>query len=157
MPKTEKIYTKNINVRISNDQYKIWDQYAKNNGFDNISKLVRHATDGVIDGTFHKSETNNKKESLKKRIDLIEKNNKELFKSQNEILKLIAKKAPGPKDLQLRDYQKQLIINLLQETPRDEEELGELLSIAEIEIYSIINGLLEMGIIERYKDKYRVI
>ncbi len=157
MPKTEKIFTKNINVRISNNQYEKWGQYAKDNGFDNISKLVRYATEGIIDGTFHKSETNNKNASLRGRIELIEKNNKELLKSQNEILKFIAKKAPGPKDLRMRDYQKELIINLLQESPRDEEELENILGLSEIEILSIINDLLEMSIIEQYKDKYKVI
>ena len=159
MPKTEKIFTKNINVRISTDQYKRWDQYAKNKGFDNISKLVRYATDGLIEGSFQKSETNNKKESLKKRIELIETNNKELLKSQNEILKLIAKKTEAsPKDLKLRDYQKKLIINLLQEKPRDEIEIKKIMDdLSEIQILSIINDLLEMGIIEQYKDKYKVI
>lgn len=158
MPKTERIFTKNINVRISKDQYKLWEQYAKDNGFDNISKLVRHATDGIIDGTFHKSETNNRNASLRGRIDLIEKNNKELLKSQNEILKIIAKKSDVlPKELPMRDYQKQLIINLLQESPRDEEELENILGLSEIEILSIINDLLEMSIIEQYKDKYKVI
>ena len=157
MPKTEKIYIKNINVRISNDQYEKWGKYAKDNGFDALSKLVRYATEGLIDGTFHKSETNNKKEALRERIELIEKDNKELLKSYNEILKLITKKAPEPKDLQLRDYQKQLIINLLQETLRDEEELEKILGLSEIEILSIINDLLEMGMIEQYKDKYKVV
>ena len=81
-----------------------------------------------------------------------------MLKSQNEILKFIAKKSDVlPKDLPMRDYQKQLIINLLQETPRDEEELENILGLSEIEILSIINDLLEMGIIEQYKDKYKVI
>jgi len=157
MPKTEKIFTKNINVRISKDQYEKWGQYAKDEGFDNISKLVRYATEGLIDGTFHKSETNNKNEALRRRIELIEKDNKDILKGYNEILKVIAKKAPEPKDLKLRDYQKQLIINLLQETPRGEEELENILGLSEIEILSIINDLLEMGIIEQHKDKYKVI
>jgi len=159
MPKTEKLYTKNINVRISNDQYERWGKYAKNKGFDNISKLVRYATEGLIEGIFHKNETNNKKEALKKRIELIEKNNKDLLKSQNEILKLIAKKTKAlPKDLQLRAYQKKLILNLLQEKTRDEIEIKKIMDdLSEIEILSIINDLLEMGVIEQYKDKYKVI
>lgn len=159
MPKTEKLYTKNINVRISNNQYERWAQYAKDNGFDDISKLVRYATEGLIDGTFHKSETNNKKESLKKRIELIEKNNKDLLKSQNEILKVLAKKTEAlPKDLQLRAYQKKLILNLLQEKPRDEIEINEIIDdLSEVEILSIINDLLEMSVIKQYKDKYTVI
>lgn len=157
MPKTEKLYTKNINVRISNNQYEKWGKYAKDNGFEDISKLVRYATEGLIDGTFHKNETTNKNEVLRGRIELIEKNNKDLLKSYNEILKLIAKKAPGPRDLELREYQKQLIINLLLEAPRDEEELEKILGIPEIEILSIINNLLEMGIINQYKDKYKVV
>ena len=159
MPKTERIFTKNINVRISSDQYKTWGQYAKNKGFDNISKLVRYATEGLIDGTLHKNETTNKNEALRGRIELIETNNKELLKSQNEILKLIAKKTEAsPKDLKLRDYQKKLIINLLQEKPRDEIEIKKIMDdLSEIEILSIINDLLEIGVIEQYKDKYRVI
>ena len=159
MPKTEKIFTKNINVRISNNQYEKWGQYAKDNGFDDISKLVRYATEGLIDGTFHKSESSNKKESLRRRIELIETNNKELLKSQNEILKLIAKKTKAlPKDLQLRAYQKKLILNLLQEKTRDEIEIKKIMDdLSEIEILSIINDLLEMGVIEQYKDKYKVI
>ena len=157
MPKTEKLYTKNINVRISNNQYEKWGKYAKDNGFEDISKLVRYATEGLIDGTFHKNETTNKKEVLRGRIELIEKNNKDLLKSYNEILTLIAKKAPEPRDLKLREYQKQLIINLLLEVPRDEEELEKILGISEIEILSIINNLLEKGIINQYKDKYKVV
>lgn len=157
MPKTEKIYTKNINVRISTDQYKKWNKYAKANGFDNISKVVRYATEGLIDGTFHKNESTNKNGVLREKIEHIEKDNKEILKSYNEILKFLVKKAPEPKDLQLREYQKQLIINLLQEKPRDEEELEKMLEVSEIEVLSIINDLLEMGIIEHYKDKYKVV
>lgn len=159
MPKTEKIFTKSINVRISNNQYERWGKYAKDKGFEDISKLVRYATEGLIEGSFQKSETNNKKESLKKRIELIETNNKELLKSQNEILKLMAKKTKAlPKDLQLRAYQKKLILNLLQEKPRDEIEIKEIIDdLSEIEILSIINDLLEIGVIEQYKDKYKVI
>lgn len=77
MPKKEKIYTKNINVRISKEQFKKWDEYAKDNGFDDISKLVRYATDGLIDETFYK------KESLRKKIEDIEEKYKEILKIIN--------------------------------------------------------------------------
>lgn len=87
MPKKEKIYTKNINVRISKEQFKKWGKYARDNGFDDISKLVRYATDGLLDGSFYKIMPSKEEEELKKRIEVIEKNHKELSKTLIDVLK----------------------------------------------------------------------
>lgn len=162
MPKTDKIYTKNINVRISISQYKEWDNYAKENGFDDISKLVRYATDGLIEGRFYNNRKTNRNEALKQRIKTIENDNKNLsgtledvLKTQNDILKYVAKKSPSlPEDIPY----KQLTINLLQEKPRDEEELHKIFdNLEEIQIYKIVNELMEASIITREKDKLKVI
>ena len=158
MPKKEKIYTKNINVRISKEQFKKWDEYAKDNGFDDISKLVRYATNGLIDGSFHKIEFNNEKESLREKIKVVEKNHKELLKTQNKILKLMAEKTTIPEDTSLWNYQKTLGLNLLEEKPRDEVELSKLLDLDEINTLNLLNGFIELGKVKLNEEhKYELI
>jgi len=161
MPKTEKIYTKNVNVRISLEEYEKWDKYTKAKGYNDISKLVRYATNGVVDEVFQENKTNENHISMKKRLETLENENKEILKEQREILRVIAKKSPEPKDLKLRDYQKGLIINLLEEKSRNPIEIGKIISdLEEIEILTIINDLLETGIIkvdEKNKTKYKVV
>ncbi len=158
MPKKEKIYTKNINVRISKDQFDKWDKYAKNNGFDDISKLVRYATNGLIDGLFHKIEFNNEKESLRKKIEIVEENHKELLKTQNKILKLMAEKTSGSKDISLWDYLKTFALNLLEEKSRDEIELSKLLDLDEIKTLNLLNGFIELGKVKLNEEhKYELI
>jgi len=92
----------------------------------------------------------------------LEDNNKSLVKQQNEILKLIAQKLANtsqPKDQTLIEYQKQTILNLIEEKPRNEEELMRIIPISEFELLEILNNLLKMSIIKRSKDKnkYEVI
>jgi len=158
MPKTERNYTKNINVRVSREQFRNWEKYAKENGFDDISKLVRYATDGLVEGSFGKKKDVNEFEPLEKEIEELKRNNRELLKTQNEILKKLAKEKGDPIDFDKISYQKQLIINLLQEMPRDEFEIQKIIpDMDEIEILAIFNTLLESSIIEQYNDKYRVI
>jgi len=159
MPKKPVEYQTNVTVRISESQKELWEKYANKNGFSSLSSLVRFATDELVEGHIPRFKTDNK-DVLRQRLNDIEKKYNSLLESQQEIIKSIAAKTtPTPENKPLKEYQKGLIINLLQEKPRDETEIQRIMpELSEIEILSIINELIETSIVKQSKNnKFAVI
>jgi hypothetical protein len=159
MPKKPIEYKTNVSVRITDSQKEIWESYAEANGFASISSLVRYATDELIESNTSPRSRKDNTSAIRTRLHEIEKKYNDLLHSQQEIIKLIAEKTPIRKENKpLREYQKGLIINLLQEKPRDELELQKILTdLSEVEILTLLNELMETSIIKQEGNKYAVI
>lgn len=164
MPKKNENKHKQINVRLSEATYNNWEIYAENNGFSNISSLVRYCTNEFVEGRMTRNLKENSDTSKDKRISEIYEELGKIKESQLETLKIIAQRPietqKNDKDsIKLRAYQQQMILNLLQEKPRNEEELDALFDdLKEVEIMKILNGLIEVKAIELRKDgKFKVI
>ena len=158
MPKKEKEYTKNINVRISEKEEESWEEFRKANHFNSISALVRCCVNERIEGVDFNRIRDNQISNVDNKIKQLENNNKEILKTQNTILKFIAEKTTGPENTSLWDYQKTFALNLLEEKPRDETELSELLDLDELKILKLLNGFIELSKVRLNKDnKYELI
>lgn len=160
MPKKAKELTRNINFRISDEQVEKWNTYLKENPeFSSVSHFIRWCVDEIIDGTHYRRKENNKTEESKKRIETLEKRFEDLLKSQRDILKMVAQsKTIKTEDKTLREYQKGILLNLLEKSPMDEEEIGKIFDdLTEIDILNMLNDLMEASLIEQYKNKYKVI
>jgi len=161
MPKKPVEYKTNISIRVTNNQKEKWEDFADNNGFASVSSLARYAIDALVEQGVRERLRKETQDDIKERLKDMEQKYNDLLKSQQEIMKAIAQKATKKEDKPLREYQKGLIINLLEEKPRDEMELQIILSdLSEIEIIELINELIETSIIKRFekdKNKYAVI
>jgi len=158
MPKKPIEYQKNITIRVSLSQKKRWESFAEDNGFSSLSSLIRYATDELVEGNI--SRFKNNKETLRQRLTDVEEKYNNLLESQQQIIKAIAIKTTSREENKpLREYQKGLIINLLQEKPRTETEIQKIIpDLSEVEILSIINELIETSIIKQSKNnKFAVI
>lgn len=156
MPKkVENKKKKNINVRISELTYEKWEKYADKNGFASISSLVRYCTNEFVDGTHSRMPKTNNENHLRKRVNDVDKHIQELWKSQQEIMKIMAKKGSKeaiPEDSQVKEYQKRLILRLLSKQPRDENELSKLMELPETEVLSMLNEFMGINIIKMLKN-----
>lgn len=162
MPRTEKIYTKSLHLKITPEQFERWKDFSKQNDFDSISMLIRHATDLLVEGRLYEISLKEERSSLKESIEKLQEDNKELLSTQNKILKLIAFKSKNEEQYQgntpLKEFKKSVIINLLRKEPKDEKEILEILDdTSEIEVLVILNDLIKASIITQDKDKYKVI
>ncbi|MBA7492076.1 hypothetical protein ES702_02625 [subsurface metagenome] len=158
MPKKEREYIKNINVRISKEEEELWERFRKENHFNSISSLVRFCVNERIEGSYFNRIKDKEVSNTNNRIKQLENNNKEILKTQNKILKFLTEKTTIPEDTSLWDYQKTLGLNLLEEKPRDEVELSKLLDLDEIKTLKLLNGFIELGKIKLNKDnKYEMI
>ncbi|MFX1499969.1 MAG: hypothetical protein ACFFDH_03290 [Promethearchaeota archaeon] len=161
MPKKAKELTNNINLRITDEQVEKWNNYLKENPeFSSVSHFIRWCVDEIIDGTHFRRQVNNEKDNLKKRIDEYDDKIEELLKSQRDILKIIAQKTTPTKreNKTLREYQKGILLNLLEKTPMDEEEISKIFDdLTEIDILNMLNELMEASLIKQYRNKYKVI
>lgn len=161
MPKKPIEFKTNISIRITNSQKEEWEDFADNNGFASVSSLARYAIDSLIEKGVRERLQKETHEDMKNRLNKMEQKYDDLLESQQEIMKLIAQKTNKKGDKPLREYQKGLIINLLEEKPRDEVELQKILSdLSEIEIIELINELIETSIVKRFekdKNKYAVV
>ncbi|KKK40161.1 hypothetical protein LCGC14_1350440 [marine sediment metagenome] len=155
MPKKPKELTKNINVRISEEQEKEWRNYMKKNHFSNLSTFVRWCVEEIVEGYYNQKGNFDEKEVLRKKIEEHDVRLGELLKSQQDILKIVAQKSPTKEtDKPLQEYQKGIMLNYLN-TPHDEKDIGKLFSdLTEVEILNIINELLESNLIGQVDDKY---
>ena len=150
---------RNVNVRITAGQEREWREYMNLNHFSNLSTFVRWCVEEVVEGHVARESKSDNKAKLKQKVESLENRLMELTKSQQDILKMMAK-ASKPKEVNtpLREYQKGLIINLLQEKPRDEEELLRLFKdLDENDLLVMINELMETSVVELEKNKYKVI
>ena len=156
--KVEKL-TKVVNFRISEQQEKEWKKSMKAHRFKKLSSFIRWCVDEVVEGSLYKRKDMNNKEELKEQIKANDKQIQELMKSQKEILKLIAQtRQSNDTDQSLRGYQKGIILNLIQQKPRDEEEINKILDdLTELDILDILNDLMDASLIKYDKNKYRVI
>ena len=162
MPKKVKELTNNINVRITDEQKERWNKYLKEHKeFSSASAMIRWCVDEVVEGTYALKQINNGENTIKNRTDKIDGRIEEIEKNQRDILKLIAQKTSVGKkiDTNLREYQKGLLINLLQKESMNDLEIGEIFDdLTEIEILNMLNDLMESSIIEQGKNsKYKVI
>lgn len=149
----------NINVRISDSQKTTWEKFMIENHFTNLSSLVRWCCEEIIERGVTIRQKTNGDNNVKQQIKEIDTKYDELAKQNMEIMKLIASKTvSSQKSEKIRDYQKLVILNMLKEQPRDEEEIGNILEMDEAEVLSVLNGLLEISKIRKNKqEKYEVI
>jgi len=161
MPKKPIEFKTNISIRVTNNQKERWEEFANKNGFASISSLARYAIDSLIEEGVRERLQKETHEDMEDRLNKMEQKYNHLLDSQQEIMRAIAQKTVKKEDKPLREYQKGLIINLLEEKPRDEVELQKILSdLSEIEIIELINELIETSIIKRFekdRNKYAVI
>ena len=150
---------RNVNVRITAGQEREWREYMNLNHFSNLSTFVRWCVEEVVEGHVARETKSDNKTKLKQKVESLEDKLVDLTKSQQDILKMIAKSSqPKEASKPLREYQKGLIINLLQENPRDETELLKVFDdLDESDLLVILNELMEASIVELDKNKYKVI
>lgn len=164
MPKNKENKYKQVNVRLSAETYQKWEKYSEKNGFSNLSALIRYCTNEFTEGRMTRNLKEASETSKDKRINEIYQELEKIKANQLETLKIIAQKPlknqkTDDESIKLRAYQRQMIINLLQEQPRNEEELDKLFDdLEEHEIMTILNGLIEVkGIKLRDDGKFEVI
>jgi len=146
MPKTEPEYTESFNIRVSKEIKKKWESFTKENEFASISHMIRSTINDRINGILTPFKQNSE---MSNRVKNLENENREFLKSLNEILKLLAQKPTVKEKPSYFDYQKNLILNLLREKPRNEKELSSVLGINDIDIMVLLNDLLELNLIKR--------
>lgn len=156
MPKTQKELEKSFNIRVSEAIKKKWEKYARENNYSSVSHMIRtvmnERIDGILKPTYQNAE-------LLNRMKVLEQENKDLLKDQKEILKIIAQKSVIQTDTTTLEYQKEVILNLLREKPRNEKELASLLGLNQVDVMVLLNDLLEMSVIkrsEKNKTKFKV-
>jgi len=157
IPKTRKDYKKSFNIRISEAEKEKWENYTKEKNYSSVSHMIRSTINERIDGILQPSHQNSE---ILNRMKVLEDENKDLLKDQKEILKIIALKSTVQTDTTTLDFQKEIILNLLREKPRNEKELASLLGLNQVDILVLLNDLLEMSIIkrsEKAKTKFEVV
>jgi len=157
MPKTRKDYEKSFNIRVSETTKEKWENFTKENNYSSVSHMIRSTINERIDGILKPTYQNTE---ILERMRVLEQENKDLLKDQKEILKIIALKSTIQTNNTTLDYQKEVILNLLREKPRNEKELSTLLGLNQIDVMVLLNDLLEMSIIkrsEKAKTKFEVI
>ena len=155
--KIKEIKHKQVNVRLSSETSEKWEKYATENGFSTLSSLVRFCTNEFVEGRMDRNLKKSSSETEKdNRINEIYTELEKIKSSQLDTLKLIAQKSDSGNDdgsIKLRAYQRQIILNLLKEKPRNEEELDNLFDdLQEHEIMTILNGLVEVNAVTLRDD-----
>ncbi|HEC92879.1 MAG TPA: hypothetical protein ENI51_07825 [Candidatus Atribacteria bacterium] len=148
-----------INIRIDKKAFKVWENYYKTHKFDTMSSFVRYCVDTFIENN---GERFNKKENINDKILEYEDKINEIIDENKEILRLLAERIENEKDIDLNNdlinYQKYLLLTLIQEKPRDDEELIKILNIDADVLYVMLNKYLELGKIKMNRlGKYELI
>ena len=148
MPKKPIEYNKSFNVRVSEFEYNQWKDFVKKSVFSGVSKLIRYCVNSFLDGTIKETSGNNR-DDLKSRINELEERNLDLTKEYTKVLKMISSKTDIKQESTLDEYRREILLNLLEEGPKDEIELNNILNISEAELLTMLNVYLEIGKITR--------
>jgi len=161
MPKKRVEFDNNINLRISDEQKENWNNYIKEHKeFNSISNFVRYCVDEIVDGTSqNRNQKQESKEDIESHIKDLDEKIVNMMQEQKEILKIVAKSTQPllNSNKALREYQQNLVLKLLKEKPRSDEELLKLMDIEEYEVLNFLNELVDLGKIDLVDNKYRVI
>lgn len=156
MPRTPKKYSRPVNIKITPDQYEEWENFAKKKGIEHMATFIRWGIDALVNGELIEVKKQSAITPLEKRIHKIEQSDRQMETLTEEIrnlIQIIADKTPTPINPQLYEYQKGIVLNLLQENPRTEKEIMTILpELDEKELLSILNGFLKLNIISIEKN-----
>ena len=162
MPRTPKIYSRNVNIKISPGQYTEWKSFASKKGIEHMATFIRWGINAIVNGELVEIKKSKMTSPMEERMNKIEKNEKQMEILNNEIrdlIRVLAKQTPPPAEPKLREYQKSLVFNLIKEKPRNEKEIKTILpEMTDQELLTIINDFLEMGLMDMNRDgTYKVI
>jgi len=160
MPKKAQEFTNNVNFRISDDEKVQWNKYLEgHNKFSSLSKLVRWCVNEIIEGTHKNRAKKETKEDIESHIKDLDEKIISMMNEQKEILKIVAKSTQPllNSNKALREYQQNMVLNLLKEKPRSEAELLDVMDIEEVEVLNFLNELVDLGKIDLVDNKYKVI
>ena len=150
---------KNVNVRITEDQYNRWEKYAEDNRFSSVSALVRYCVEEVVEGTITKNTSNDNQKERNNKIASLEGEFKAIKDQNKLILKVLAEKTkPEKQEIPFKEFQKEIIVNCLEVYGvQDEKAIGKLLkTLDEYEVLTLINELLEESRIKDTNKGYMV-
>jgi CRP-like cAMP-binding protein len=118
--------------------------------------LVRFAVEKLIEGNSLSSSGQVHQSALQERLADLESKYDELLSQNREILDNIANFSVSPQVERLIIWQKEMILNLIRECPRSEEEIRQLIpELSEIEVLRILNELIETSLISLEGEKYQ--
>jgi len=162
MPRTPIVYSRNVNIKISPEQYKEWKKFASEKGIEHMATFIRWGIEAIVNGELielKKSKTISPMEERMKKIEQNEKRMDTLNSEIRDLIKILANQTPPPVEPKLREYQKSLVFNLIKEKPRNEKEIKTIITeITNQELLTIINEFLEMGLMEINNDgRFKVI
>lgn len=159
MPKKKVEFDNGLNIRISDEQKTNWNNYLKEHKeFSSVSSFVRWCVDEIVEGTHNNRNQQESKDSLEVHVKELDDKIIKMMNEQKDILKLVAKSTQPllNSNKALREYQQSIVLTLIEEKPRNEQELLKLMApIEEYEILTFLNDLIEAGKIDNIDNKYQ--
>lgn len=142
-----------------NDLNKFLETHEKD--FESNSHFIRSALSEYIDKEIILENKETAENNIQAQIDANNEKINELYDMNKRYMDLLDKKLSenneNPESIELRQYQSQIILNLIAEEPRDEAYLSEKLDMNLGDVLRILNGFIKIGKIAQDGIKYRMV
>jgi len=159
MPKKADGIPSVVNLRLGDDLRIEWNEYFQNHkkNFDSVSHFIRSAVSEFVEIKSTINGSNQSKDEIENKINENKLVIEQILEDQRKLIDIIDHKVSSKNNTndELKEFQRKIILNLLDKNDLDEAELTDYLEIDEGEVISHINQFLKIGAIEQVDNKYR--